>query len=379
VLAQYNGTVAATQTHLDSTKDFMSQLLNFQQVEVDGNIAWTDDQLGGLLAKQHKTLDMKLGLAGATTSSQPPFLALAGDAADGVYAVTNLIAENDSQGLIAYKEQYSDAYGEPPELYSSRYQDAINLLAWAIGEAATVTGPDIRKALTRASDRPAVMTRYTWSTSGDIGVFRLDYLHQGPTPYRCQRGHGVSGALVSPVLVQLVLMLGALVAVGTFQCTASAAAVESCGDASRHGGLRCGHGGFVYRPGRHAAQFPAIVARFGLSMLIRNAVVLIGGPEPLSFQGPFGTETVLGARIYAQYLLILGTLLLLMAAQEGVFRFSIGRPLRATAQDAETARLMGICTNRIVAIIFAYTAMLAGLAALPAVLRIGGYGRQGLT
>jgi branched-chain amino acid transport system permease protein len=122
---------------------------------------------------------------------------------------------------------------------------------------------------------------------------------------------------------------------------------------------------FVYRPVRNAPQLYAIVATLGLSMLLQNVVVMIWGPEPLSFQGLFGTRTVtvLGARIYAQYLLILATLLLLMAAQEVMFRFSsIGRAMRATAQDAEAARLMGIRTNRIVAIIFAYAAMLAGLA-----------------
>jgi branched-chain amino acid transport system permease protein len=113
---------------------------------------------------------------------------------------------------------------------------------------------------------------------------------------------------------------------------------------------------FVYRPVRNAPQLYAIVATLGLSMLLQNVVVMIWGPEPLSFQGLFGTRTVtvLGARIYAQYLLILATLLLLMAAQEVMFRFSsIGRAMRATAQDAEAARLMGIRTNRIVAIIFA--------------------------
>lgn len=121
----------------------------------------------------------------------------------------------------------------------------------------------------------------------------------------------------------------------------------------------------VYYPVRNSVQLSAIVATLGLSMVLQNVVVLIWGPEPLSFAGPLGNATVsvFGAKIYAQYLLILVVLLLLMAAQEGMFRFtSIGRAMRATAQDAEAARLMGIRTNRVVAIIFAYASMLAGLA-----------------
>jgi branched-chain amino acid transport system substrate-binding protein len=167
-LSQLDITPAAVQTHLDSTKDFTSQLLNFQQAGVDGVIAWTDDQPGGLLAKQRKTLDMKFGLAGSTTFSQPPFLSLAGDAANGVYAITDFIAENESPEITAWKKLYHDAYGETPELYSSTYYDAVNLLAWAIGEAASVSGPDIREALTKVKDRPGVMTHYTWNASGDM-------------------------------------------------------------------------------------------------------------------------------------------------------------------------------------------------------------------
>lgn len=123
--------------------------------------------------------------------------------------------------------------------------------------------------------------------------------------------------------------------------------------------------GLVYYPVRNAPQLSAIVATLGLSMVLQNVVVLIWGPEPMSFAGPFGNLTVevFHAKIYAQYLLILVVLLVLMGAQEGMFRMtSIGRAMRATAQDAEAARLMGIRTNRVVAIIFAYAAMLAGLA-----------------
>ncbi len=122
---------------------------------------------------------------------------------------------------------------------------------------------------------------------------------------------------------------------------------------------------FVYSPVRNAPQLSAIVATLGLSMLLENVVVLIWGPEPLNFGGPLGNATVqiLGAKIYAQYVLILGVLLLMMLAQEGMFRFtSLGRAMRATAQDSEAARLMGIRTSRVTTLIFVYASVLAGIA-----------------
>ena len=210
----------------------------------------------------------------------------------------------------------------------------------------------------------------------------------------------MTGALISPVLVQLILagfamgavyalvalgytliwnavgvvnfaqgelvMLGAFVAVGTLANVLHLPlALNLLGTLAVMAAFGVAVATFVYRPVRNRPQLAAIVATLGLSMLLQNVVVLIWGPEPLSFAGPLGTQTVdiLGAKIYAQYLLILGSLLLLMLLQEAMFRFtSIGRAMRATAQDAEAARLMGIPTNRIVAIIFAYASMLAGLA-----------------
>lgn len=120
-----------------------------------------------------------------------------------------------------------------------------------------------------------------------------------------------------------------------------------------------------YHPMRNAPQLAAIVATLGLSTLLENLAVLVWGPEPLTYSGPFGNATVgiFGAKIYAQYVLILLVLLLLMAAQEVMFRrTALGRAMRATAQDAEAARLMGIPTFRIVALIFAYASVLAGIA-----------------
>lgn len=123
--------------------------------------------------------------------------------------------------------------------------------------------------------------------------------------------------------------------------------------------------GGIYYPVRNAPQLAGIVATLGLSMFLENLAVLVWGPEPLSVRGPLGNATVslLGAKVYAQYILILGVLLAMMALQEGMFRAtSLGRAMRATAQDPEAARLMGIPTTRVIALIFAYAALLAGLA-----------------
>jgi branched-chain amino acid transport system substrate-binding protein len=167
-LAAKGVTPVAEQTHLDSTKDYTAQLLTFQQAGVDGIIVWTDDAPSGLMVKQMKTLGVKYGLAGSTTFSQPPFLSLAGDAADGVYCVSDFVQSNPDPVITEWKKVYHAVYNEDPELYASAYYDAMNLIATAIGSAASVTGQGIRDALAKIQNYRGVMTTYSAAPNGNM-------------------------------------------------------------------------------------------------------------------------------------------------------------------------------------------------------------------
>jgi branched-chain amino acid transport system substrate-binding protein len=161
-------TPALVQTHTDATKDFTPHLLAFGEAGVDGIIAWTDDQPAGLLAKQRKTLGTKYGLAGSTSFSQPTFLALAGDAAEGVVSITDFSPQNPAPAIQAWKQKYKAAFNEEPELYATTYYDAVNIIAAALDRATDATGPAIQDALTKTTNFVGAMTTYTWSPGGDM-------------------------------------------------------------------------------------------------------------------------------------------------------------------------------------------------------------------
>ena len=161
-------TPVITETHQDDTKDFTPQILAFQQKGVDGIIVWTDDQPGGLLAKQMATLGAKFKLVGSTTFSQPPFLKLAGDAANGAVSISDFVPDNPDQHVQAWMKKFSAVYNAQPELYASAYYDATNILAAAIKKSSKVDGPSIQKALQGIQDFQGVMTQYSWSSNGDM-------------------------------------------------------------------------------------------------------------------------------------------------------------------------------------------------------------------
>ena len=121
----------------------------------------------------------------------------------------------------------------------------------------------------------------------------------------------------------------------------------------------------VYHPLRKAPQLAVIVSTLGLSIFLKNAAVIVWGPQPLATPGPFGNLTlhVGSTTIYAQQILIIGFLAVLMVIQVLVMsRTQFGRAMRATAQDREVSRLMGVRTGVVITVIFAYAAVLAGIA-----------------
>lgn len=121
----------------------------------------------------------------------------------------------------------------------------------------------------------------------------------------------------------------------------------------------------AYYPIRQRAPATVIIASIGMSILLRNSALAIFGPDPLkleSFVGD-GIIDIGGAVIPRHHLLILAITLALFAGQSFFFnRTAIGRKLEATAQDQEMARLMGIHVNRMIALTFVLSALLASVA-----------------
>lgn len=120
----------------------------------------------------------------------------------------------------------------------------------------------------------------------------------------------------------------------------------------------------LYHPLRGRPFLAVLVSTIGASLFLKNAALLAFGADPRVTPSVFQTTSlnVFGIFVTPQYLAILGTLLVLVALQYVLFEKTLlGKQMRATAQDRDMARLVGIRVDVIILITFIYASVLGGI------------------
>jgi branched-chain amino acid transport system permease protein len=119
----------------------------------------------------------------------------------------------------------------------------------------------------------------------------------------------------------------------------------------------------VFRPLRNDLQMQ-IVASIGLILIIQNGVVALWGPHALQMRTPT-TDTIIrvGALSFTlQQFVIIGTVAVTIAALYFFLSYTrIGTALRATSQNPEAARVVGINLDHMYMLTFFVACALAAL------------------
>ncbi|MDP9420687.1 MAG: branched-chain amino acid ABC transporter permease [Actinomycetota bacterium] len=124
----------------------------------------------------------------------------------------------------------------------------------------------------------------------------------------------------------------------------------------------------AYRPLRRrgAPRLAALITAIGVSLFLQELFAARYGRDELGFPRVLEKRQlfeVAGANIRTdKVLVVLAALLLMVALDRFVNRSRLGRGIRATAQDAETAALMGVDIDRVVMLTFLLGGLLAGAA-----------------
>ena len=121
------------------------------------------------------------------------------------------------------------------------------------------------------------------------------------------------------------------------------------------------------RPLRNVRGTAAMITTIGVSYILFNVILLTAGASSFNFPNPMPRVRwdVAGATLELREVLIWAVALLLMLGLHlFVSRTRLGKAMRATAQDAEAARMMGIDVDRVIVTAFFLGSALAGAAAL---------------
>jgi branched-chain amino acid transport system permease protein len=122
-----------------------------------------------------------------------------------------------------------------------------------------------------------------------------------------------------------------------------------------------------YFPLRGKSPFLAILTTIALGIVIENLALIVWGPLPVSLPSPVSGRPLRfeGAVISKHQLFIFATLAAVLMAQYAFLtKTRFGIMMQATAQDLNMARLVGIRVNRTIAVAFALSAILSGIAGL---------------
>jgi branched-chain amino acid transport system permease protein len=127
----------------------------------------------------------------------------------------------------------------------------------------------------------------------------------------------------------------------------------------------------AYRPLRNAPRLAPLITALGVSVFLQEIVRLKypGGKAPRPFPALFvGGEMRLpvpgGGHVVLPWIrvaLVVIAVVLAVALQMYVNRSRMGRAMRATAQDSDTAKLMGVNPDRVIVLTFILGAALAGV------------------
>jgi branched-chain amino acid transport system permease protein len=121
----------------------------------------------------------------------------------------------------------------------------------------------------------------------------------------------------------------------------------------------------AYRPVRREARLTLLITAIGVSLFIENVAQLLFGADPKFFPSlaPSADFIVAGVRLTSEQLTVIAvSFLLMILLRFFILKTRTGKAMRAVSFSLDASKLMGISTDKIIAITFALGSALAAAA-----------------
>jgi len=142
---------------------FKAQLTALFAARPDALVLNTHYVEGGLITRQARDLGYEGPIVAQGTVVYPPFLDLAGDAADGVVSWVSFLPTLPIPSVQRAVEKFRSAFGDPPQQYHVNAYDAVGVLAAAFERVGSFEeGAAVCEAVGRTRDYPGIVGPFSY-------------------------------------------------------------------------------------------------------------------------------------------------------------------------------------------------------------------------
>lgn len=120
----------------------------------------------------------------------------------------------------------------------------------------------------------------------------------------------------------------------------------------------------AYKPLRKAARLAPLLSAIGVSFILSNGAAWLWGTSSRKLNYPFDNSPIYLAGVSItphQILVLVVSALMMVGLKIFVDRSKMGKAMRATALDQDTAKLMGINSDRVISLTFTIGSALAAI------------------
>ena len=142
-------------------KDFRAQLTKIKVAQPDAIFVPGYYTEAGLIARQARSLGIKVPLLGGDGWDSPKLTEIGGSALDGCYFSTHFSVQDQDPKVQDFVKKYQAKFRTLPDGMAPLGYDAMMILGQAINTAGSTDGTKIRDALTNVKDYPGVTGNIT--------------------------------------------------------------------------------------------------------------------------------------------------------------------------------------------------------------------------